>query len=238
MLYSSRNILTLQDHYRLGVPPLVDLMDGDADLSSESGIDLTTESGATLTSEGTELPWVPSLLEVKRHLDFEDDDTEENSKLSIYRESAAVMLLAEIGQDGRVTDYMAEARYDGVPFKQIRIDRSNVQSVASVTEVDCDGTETAIPDTEYTLRWLNDIAYLEGKFNEDCDKDMVKVGYRRGFPENAPDTTLLKQVMLDTIKTLYVAPGRLTEKTLRRNPAFSAAIDILRDRRSRIKWTY
>ena len=154
-----------------------------------------------------------------------------------YRDSAAALLLRELGQDGEVEDYVGEAEYEGCSYRRIKIDRSNVQSVESVNERDDEGTDTLINDSDYTVRYKNGNAYIEGEFNKEFDQHMVIVAYKRGFVIGGKDTALLKQVMLDTINSMYVSPGRLTENTLRRSPAFNAAMSILKDNRSRIKWS-
>lgn len=233
--------LVLSDHWRVGSPPLLDLVEGDDAVGTQQTEQtIVSQSGATLTTEGVELPWVPSLLDIKRHLRLEADDDSENYLLVGHRESAAVMLLHEIGQDARVDDYIGESDYEqGVEYKWIKIDRSNVQSVQSVVEVDEDDNEFTIPAADYRIRYKNRLAFIQGRFNELESENRpvgVRVSYRRGFVEDAYETALLKQVMLDTVHSLYLHPGRLAEKPMMRSSAFNAAMTLLKDRRSTIKW--
>lgn len=234
----SSDTLTLTRHWRVGVPPGIDLVAGDNDITTEANdVIISTESGLTLTTEGQELPWVPSLARLKRKLRLEDEDTEDNEYILTLRDAAAAMLIKETGQDFSPQDYIGEAEYEGCEYRLIRIDRSNVQSVASVTEVDRDDAETILPNTEYAIRYKNRLPFLDGKFNENRDKASVKVAYKRGFFAESRETALLIQAVMDTVHTLYNYPGRLVDATLRRSPAFMSILNLLRDRRSTVKWT-
>lgn len=237
-MLSSSNTLILRDHWSPAPGELSLFETGGPLITEQTDRDLSMQSGIVLTTEGLALPWVPALSQIKRHLRLEMDDTEDNELLVVYRDSAAAMLLGVIGQDAGVKDYVGEADYSPVSYRLIKIDRSNVQSVASVSEVDDEGTETIVPDTDYAVRWQNKVAYLDGEFNKDCDKARVKVAYRRGFIPESAESKLLRQVLLDTINSLYVNAGALTERTLQRSPAYNTAMMLLQDRRSMMKWSY
>lgn len=231
--------LTLVHHWRQDPPAGVSLVQDAETLTTEqTGLDIETEGNFALTEDGRELPWVPSLNTIKQHLRLEPADTEDNTRLIAYRDAAAALLIKEIGQDAVVTGYVGEGYYEGQQFKFVKIDRSNVQAVSAVKETDSDAGETTLDPASYSVRYKSGNTFLQGEFNKDLDKEMVKVEYSRGFTEDAGDTAMLKQLMLDSVHSMYVYPGKVTEAQIRRSTAFRAAMNAVKDRRNFAKWSF
>lgn len=238
MVSSFPRTLTLQHHWRPPPAGVSLVQDAESLETEQTGLEIETEGNFALTEDGRELPWVPSLNTLKQHLRLEPADSEDNTRLIQYRDAAAALLIHEIGQDAAPTDYVGEGYYEGQAFKFVKIDRSNVQAVSAVKETDSDAVETTLDAADYSVRHKSGNVFLQGRFNEDLDKEMVVVEYRRGFTEDGADTAMLKQLVLDSVHSMYVYPGKVTEAQIRRSTAYRAAMNAVKDRRNYAKWSF
>lgn len=221
--------LILLDHWQDELPSL-----NTGGLLTEGGNEITTEANELdLEGEGT-APWIPTLPELKTHLRMEADDNAEDANLKTLLDSSYSLILKETGQDIRKTRYKASARTELLTYDFLQIDRSNVTAVNSV-EVDGEAI------TAYELRHQRSqavIARTDGEcWGEEGENLEVRVGYTRGFYAGSAEANIIKQLVLEVAYSCYNHPGAASETPMRRTAAFNAGMNILRDRRSYLKWS-
>lgn len=237
-----KRTLPITDYYTLEAPTAESLRVPAEILTTEDGRPLTTEAGDEIATEVGYLPWVPSLAELKIHLRLEVDDDREDDRLKQLLNAAADVVLREVSQDAKPTEYVGEAQTEpGQEYHFLRISKSNVTAVGEITEIDEEGTEYVVDEMDVQVRYRNGIVVIareEGQevFGGEGCWD-IKVEFTSGLSAESREVAIFKQVVLETLHSLYNAPGRISDKQFRRTPAFNAAMRLLRDRCNMVDYT-